>query len=120
MDKFLEQLRAFVRGLSLNQKFLLGGSVILVALVVWLFVRLFGSVDFKTLYTGLDPSDTQRIIQRLATENIPYQLSSDGTTLDVPSDRLDRVRVEMASQNLPHTGRMGFELFDKPNWSSSD
>ncbi len=38
----------------------------------------------------------------------------------MPADRLDRMRVEMASQNLPHTGRMGFELFDKPNWSSSD
>ena len=120
MDKVVEQVRAFVRGLSINQRFLLGGSVILVALVIWLFVRLFAAVDFKTLYTGLDPTDTQKIVQRLASENIPYQLSSDGTTLDVPADRLDRVRVEMASQNLPHTGRMGFELFDKPNWSSSD
>ena len=120
MDKVLEQIRAFLRGLSINQRFLLGGSVILVALVVWLFVYLFAAVDFKTLYTGLDPTDTQKIIQRLAAENISYQLSSDGTTLDVPADRLDRVRVEMASQNLPHTGRMGFELFDKPNWSSSD
>ena len=120
MDKVVEQVRAFVRGLSINQRFLLGGSVILVALVIWLFVRLFAAVDFKTLYTGLDPTDTQKIVQRLASENIPYQLSSDATTLDVPADRLDRVRVEMASQNLPHTGRMGFELFDKPNWSSSD
>src|ERR1700675_153203 len=120
MDKVLEQVRAFLRGLSINQRLLLRGSVILVALVIWLFVRLFAAVDFKTLYTGLDPTDTQKIIQRLAMENIPYQLSSDGTSVDVPVDRLDRVRVEMASQNLPHTGRMGFELFDKPNWSSSD
>ncbi|MBZ5698036.1 MAG: flagellar M-ring protein FliF [Acidobacteriia bacterium] len=120
MDKVLEQLRAFLRGLTTNQRLLLGGSVILVALVVWLFVRLFATVDYKTLYTGLDSTDTQKIVQRLAAENIPYQLSTDGTSLDVPADRLDRVRVEMASQNLPHTGRMGFELFDKPNWSSSD
>jgi flagellar M-ring protein FliF len=120
MDKFLEQVRAFVRGLSATQRFLLGGSVVLVALVLWLFVRLFAAVNYKTLYTGLDPADTQKITQRLAMENIPYQLSTDGTTLDVPADRLDRIRIEMASQNLPHTGRMGFELFDKPNWSSSD
>ncbi len=66
MDKVVEQVRAFVRGLSINQRFLLGGSVILVALVIWLFVRLFAAVDFKTLYTGLDPTDTQKIVQRLA------------------------------------------------------
>jgi len=120
MDKVQEQIRAFLRGLTLNQRFLLGGSVVLVALVIWLFVRLFAAVDFKTLYTGLDPTDTQKIVQRLSIENIPYQISTDGTSIDVPSDRLDRIRVELASENLPHTGRMGFELFDKPNWSSSD
>jgi flagellar M-ring protein FliF len=120
MNKGIAQVRAFVRGLSINQRIMLGGSAVVVALVVWLFVRLFAAADFKNLYTGLDPTDTEKIIQRLAAENISYQVSSDGTSIDVQADRLDRVRVEMASQNLPHTGRMGFELFDKPNWSSSD
>ncbi|MBZ5659253.1 MAG: flagellar M-ring protein FliF [Acidobacteriia bacterium] len=120
MDKILEQIRAFLRGLTLSQRLLLGGSVVLVALVIWLFVHLFGAVDFRNLYTGLDPTDTQKIVQRLSVENIPYQISTDGTSIDVPADRLDLVRIKMASDNLPHTGRMGFELFDKPNWSSSD
>jgi len=120
MDKVFEQIRAFVRGLSLSQKLLLVGSVVVVALVVALFVRLFGAAQFTNLYTGLDPTDTQKIIQQLAAQDIAYQVSSDGTSIDVPADRLDKIRVQMASQNLPHTGRMGFELFDKPNWSSSD
>jgi flagellar M-ring protein FliF len=120
MDKVLEQIRAFLRGLTINQRFLLAGSVALVGLILWLFVRLFAAADFKNLYTGLDPTDTQKIVERLSLEKITYQLSTDGTSIDVPADQLDRVRVEMASQGLPHTGRMGFELFDKPNWSSSD
>ncbi len=121
MDKVLEQIRAFLRGLTINQKrFLLAGSAVLVGLVVWLFVRLFAAADYKNLYTGLDPDRHAKIVQRLAAENISYQTSADGTSIEVPADRLDRIRVEMASQNLPHTGRMGFELFDKPNWSSSD
>jgi flagellar M-ring protein FliF len=120
MDKILEQVRAFLRGLTMNQRFLLGGSIALVALIIWLFVRLFAAADYKNLYTGLDPTDTQKIVQRLSLENISYQLSSDGTSIDVPADRLDRIRVELASESLPHTGRIGFELFDKPNWSSSD
>ena len=93
MDKVLEQVRAFLRGLTINQKFLLGGSVVLVALVVWLFVRLFAAVDYTTAYTALDPTDTQKIVQRLAAENIPYQISTDGTSLEVPADRLDRVTL---------------------------
>ena len=120
MDKVLEQIRAFLRGLTFNQRLMLAASAILVGLTVWLFVRLFAAADYKNLYTGLDPTDTQKIVARLGLENISYQLSSDGTSIDVPVDKLDRVRIEMASQNLPHTGRIGFELFDKPNWSSSD
>lgn len=120
MDKVLAQISAFVRGLSVSQRILLVGCVVVVALVVVLFVHLFGAAEFRNLYTGLDPNDTQKIIQQLAAENIAYQVSSDGTSIDVPADRLDKVRVQMAAQSLPHTGRMGFELFDKPNWSSSD
>jgi flagellar M-ring protein FliF len=120
MEKVLEQIRAFLRGLTLNQRVMLAGSAIVVGLIIWLFVRLFASADYKNLYTGLDPSDTQKIVSRLSLENISFQLSADGTSIDVPADKIDRVRVEMASQNLPHTGRLGFELFDKPNWSSSD
>jgi len=30
------------------------------------------------------------------------------------------VRLELASQGLPQTGRLGLELFDKPNWGGSD
>jgi len=120
MDKVLERVGAFLRGLTINQKVLLSGSVVVVALVIWFFVRLFAAVDYKTLYTGLDPTDTQKIVQRLSIENVSYQLSSDGTSIDVPADRLDKIRVEFAADSLPHTGRIGFELFDKPNWSSSD
>ncbi len=36
------------------------------------------------------------------------------------SDQLDTARLELASNGTPHSGRMGFELFDKTNWATSD
>jgi flagellar M-ring protein FliF len=47
-------------------------------------------------------------------------LSSDGTSILVPADQLDKARLDMAAEGMPQTGRMGFELFDKPNWAGSD
>ena len=38
----------------------------------------------------------------------------------VPSDQIDKARLQAASQGPLASGRMGFELFDKPNWSGSD
>jgi len=38
----------------------------------------------------------------------------------VPEDQLDASRLETAAQGLPHNARLGFELFDTPNWAGSD
>jgi len=114
------QATAFLKALSVRQRVLLGLSVVGAVGGVWLFVVLAGRGDYKPLYTGLSPEDAQTVSQRLAAANIPFELSSDRTSLTVPADQLDRARLEMASQGLPVTGRLGFELFDKPNWAGSD
>jgi flagellar M-ring protein FliF len=49
-----------------------------------------------------------------------YELSADGSSVLVPSDKIDASRLETASQGLPRNARLGFELFDVPNWAGSD
>jgi flagellar M-ring protein FliF len=120
MDKIQQQIIAFFRGLSVQQRITLIGSALLVAGILYAFVRLLGGGDYKTLYSGMAPADAQSLAQRLGAQNISYQLSSDGTSVLVRSDQLDKARVEAASQGPLASGRMGFELFDKPNWSGSD
>ncbi|MGB6497802.1 MAG: flagellar basal-body MS-ring/collar protein FliF [Candidatus Acidiferrum sp.] len=120
MDKIQQQIIAFLKGLSVGQRITLVASVLLVSGILWLFVYLLGGGDYKTLYTGMAPADAQALAQRLGAQNISYQLSSDGTAVLVRSDQLDRARLEAASQGPLASGRMGFELFDKPNWSGSD
>ena len=120
MEKFQKQILAFLRGLTNTQIALLVGSSALVGVTIWIFVRLLGGADYKPLYTGLASSDAQALSQRLASQNIESQISSDGTTVLVPSDQIDKARLDVASQGPLSSGRMGFELFDKPNWSGSD
>lgn len=120
MDKFLQQILTFLKGLSFRQKITLAVSGAVILGVLWVFVRLLGGGDYKPLYTGMAPADAQNLAQQLGAQNIAYQLSSDGTTVLVRSDQLDQARVTTASQGPLSSGRMGFELFDKPNWSGSD
>ena len=120
MDKLQKQVMAFLRGLTPTQVALLVGSTILVGLTIWIFVRLLGGADYKPLYTGLAQGDAQSLAQELSSQNINFQISSDGTTVLVPSDQIDKARLDVASRGPLSSGRMGFELFDKPNWSGSD
>jgi flagellar M-ring protein FliF len=120
VEKFFKQIQEFFRALSLNQKILLGVAAVLVVAVLGAFVKLTQKADFKTLYSGLAVPDAQAVAQRLAAKNIPYELSTDGTSISVPTDQLDKTRLDLAAEGMPQTGRLGFELFDKPNWAGSD
>jgi len=120
MDKFLQQALAFLRGLSVRQKAILSGSAVLVAGIIWGFTQLFSGSDQKSLYSGMAPADAQMLVQRLANQNITAQVSTDGTSVLVRADELDKARLASTAQGPISSGRMGFELFDKPNWSGSD
>ena len=65
MDKALQQLLAFVKALSLRQRVILGGSIVLVGGTVWLFTHLMGS-DYKTLYSGMAPADALKSATSIA------------------------------------------------------
>lgn len=109
-----------MRGMNSRQRILLGVSAAAVLLVIGIFARLSQNAAYKTLYTGLQPADEQSVIQSLGAKNIPYQVSTDGTSVSVPADKLDKARLELAGEGLPQTGRLGFEIFDKQNWTESD
>jgi flagellar M-ring protein FliF len=116
----VERLGQFFKGLTLNQRLLLAGGAALVAGVLWVFVTLLGQPKFVTLYSGLRPEEAQNLASHLAAKNIPHQISPDGASLLVPEDKLDASRLETAAAGLPRSARLGFELFDTPNWAGSD
>lgn len=104
---------------SKQRMFLLSGAGATVVLLA-LFVRMIGTPDYKPLFTGLEAADAQTLTTQLDAEGIPHQASSDGKTILVPADKLDAARLKTASQGAPHSGRMGFELFDKMSWGQTE
>jgi flagellar M-ring protein FliF len=119
-DDFLHRMGEFFKGLSFLQQLMLAGAVALVGATLWIFVTLLGQPKYVTLYSGLRPEEAQALGGRLAAKNIPHQISPDGASLLVPEDKLDASRLETAAAGLPRSARMGFELFDTPNWAGSD
>ena len=79
-----------------------------------------GRPDWRVLFSGLDGKDVQQVSQELAAAGIPYETTVDGAGMQVPAEMLDKARMEVAAKGMPQTGRLGFELFDKPNWVGSE
>ncbi len=82
--------------------------------LAWFFER----PDYRELFTGLDGKDVQTVSSELGAAGIPFETTADG--VKVPADLLDKARMEVAAKGMPQTGRLGFELFDKPNWVGSE
>lgn len=114
------QLVTLWRGLSRRQQLTVIAGTLLLGGTLLAFVELSGKEEYKTLYSGLQSPEIQNIVHRLDAQKIPYEMSSDGSSVRIPSSKLDAVRLDMASQGLPQSGRLGFELFDHPNWAGSD
>ncbi len=87
-----------------------------IAAMVWYAQR----PDWKVLFSGLDARDAAQVTQELTAAGISNRMSADGSSVEVPSDTVDKARIEVAAKGMPQSGRMGFELFDKPNWVGSE
>ncbi len=75
---------------------------------------------FEPLFSGMAAEDAGAITASLKEKNIEYRLSEGGATILVKSDRVADVRLQLAAAGLPHTGRLGFELFDQTNFGASE
>src|SRR5437879_4453425 len=111
-----DQIKAFFTRYTLQQKLALAGSAGLVLVLLWVLVYFANRVEFQTLYADLDPQEAQGIVQKLQDLKVPYELGTDGRTVKVASDKLAEVRIQLASQGLPESGRIGFEIFDRTNF----
>jgi hypothetical protein len=68
----------------------------------------------------MDPEDARQTGQMLAQAQIPFEPTPDGAGIRVPAAQLDKARLATAAKGGVKSGRLGFEIFDKPNWVGSE
>jgi flagellar M-ring protein FliF len=116
----IDRVKAFwVTRTSKQKLYLAVGSAITVATLV-LLTQMAMAPDYKPLMSGLETADAQAISSQLAAKKISFLLAPDGTSISVPADQVDAARLEIASHETPHSGRLGFEIFDKVSWGQTE
>jgi flagellar M-ring protein FliF len=116
----MDRTKLYWSGLNPQQRLYHGlGLAVTLAAAVF-FAKMIGSPNYKPLTTGMEPADAQTVAAQLAAKKISYIVSSDGTSISVPADEIDAARLEMASHDSPHSGRTGFEIFDKVSWGQTE
>jgi flagellar M-ring protein FliF len=116
----MDRVKLFWAGRSTQQRvYLIGGLAITLGVAAF-FVKMLATPEYKPLMTGLEPADAQAIVAQLVAKKIPYLVSADGKSIDVPANQVDAARLEVASNDSTHSGRIGFEIFDKVSWGQTE
>jgi flagellar M-ring protein FliF len=76
--------------------------------------------SYTVLYRDLDPESANAVVAKLKAANTAYRLNDNGTTLLVPASRVDELRLDFAAQGLPTAGRIGFEIFDRTTFGTTE
>ncbi len=122
--EYLKQVFSYisetVRRMSVSQVVMLVAIIIgcivgVVTVAGWL-----GKVTYQPLYTNLDPAEAAEITGYLTDRGISYKLGAGGTAIEVPEGDLYEARIGLASEGLPHSGTVGYSIFDETNLGMTD
>jgi flagellar M-ring protein FliF len=116
----VNQLLKIWRSLNRQQQASLVLVPVLLIAAIWGGMRWKHESNFHVVYSGLAPEDAAALTQKLKEASIEYKLDETGASILVPSSRMADARLAIAGAGLPHSGRIGFELFDRSNLGASD
>jgi len=105
----------------------LNGRNLFLLLVLLLSVLLVGSLifwnnqpDFQVLFSNLSHEDAGEIANKLKEKKISFKFTQGGTAIMVPKEQVYEIRLALAGEGLPKGGGIGFEIFDRTNFGTTD
>ncbi|MGQ9724600.1 MAG: flagellar basal-body MS-ring/collar protein FliF [Tepidimonas sp.] len=90
---------------------LVAGVLAMIALLALAFY-LANRPDYRVLYANLSDKDGGAVLAQLSQMDVPYKHADGGKAILVPADRVNDVRMKLASLGLPKGAVAGFELMD--------
>ncbi|MGH7956007.1 MAG: flagellar basal-body MS-ring/collar protein FliF, partial [Opitutaceae bacterium] len=120
MKNFTQSLVDLWKQLGVNQRVSLVVAALAVAggligVVLWS-----QRPDYQLLYARLGDKDAAAVISYLQSQSISHQVAAGGSAVQVPSNMVYKLRMDLASKGLPSGDGVGFEIFDKGQFGLSD
>lgn len=126
LKALFEQIRNLYKRLNKKQRMVILATIVVVvgfisALIVWNSSNKVGILypGYAVLFEGISPEDGALIIQQLQQDKIPYKIPKDNTIL-IPQELVYEERMKLASNGIPKSSKIGFEIFDTKDFGATD
>ena len=111
LNNLKNKLSAFWTAKSKKQKIFLLSSAAIAAIIIAAGTYLAGRTTLVPLYSNLTPSETGKIKETLDGRGIKSEIAENGTTILVPEESVDTLKVELAAEGIPDSGSIDYSFF---------
>ncbi|MEQ1911637.1 MAG: flagellar basal-body MS-ring/collar protein FliF, partial [Vicinamibacterales bacterium] len=119
-EDLLAHLKRLTASLSWQQIGTLAGVFVAVVGVLVGTAYWINAPTYTVLFSDMDSESASSVVSRLKTDKVDYQLDEGGRTIRVPLSRVDELRLSFSSQGMPTSGRIGFEIFDRTAFGTTE
>ncbi|NOU84880.1 flagellar M-ring protein FliF [Paenibacillus sp. LMG 31460] len=109
--QYWEKVKQYWNRYSRTTKITFIATVVLLILTAAIISFNLSKTEYSLAFTELQPSDASAIKSYLDTAKIPYHLSADGKSIEVPTSEVANVKLGVESQGLNKNGSLGFGAF---------
>jgi len=120
MNPVIERFIGTLKELTLVKKIILGAIILFMVAGFTTMFLWANKTTFKVAYKSLSKTDAAEIVFKLKESNIIYRLEDGGSTILVPEKEVYDVRLTMAKDGIPKGGGVGYEIFDKTEFGTTE
>ncbi|EDL63940.1 flagellar M-ring protein [Bacillus sp. SG-1] len=113
VNKYKEQLNTFWSARTKKQKGMYGVAALVIILAIAVTGFLSTRTNLVPLYSNLAPSETGSIKENLDGRGIVSEITDGGSTIMVPSEMVDTLKVELAAEGIPNSGSIDYSFFSQ-------
>ncbi|GAA2504614.1 flagellar basal-body MS-ring/collar protein FliF [Winogradskya humida] len=76
--------------------------------------------SYSPLFSNLSTKDASAIVESLDKSGTAYELANGGSTILVPQDQVNNLRLQLSGEGLPGDADTGYSLLDQQGITTSD
>ncbi|WP_370222789.1 flagellar basal-body MS-ring/collar protein FliF [Cytobacillus sp.] len=113
LQRYIGKVKEYWGSRTKKQKtFMIGAAAICILLIAAAAI-LSTRTTLVPLYSNLTPSETGTIKESLDTRGVVSEIADGGTTIKVPEEVVDTLKVELAAEGIPKSGSIDYSFFSQ-------
>ncbi len=119
-SSFPGQFSSIFKKLTFQQKIGIGIAAVVSVIAVVMLINWANKPTYGVLFSNLEPQDASKIVDKLKSAAVPYELGDQGKSILVPKNKVYALRLQLAGEGLPKSSIVGYGIFDKPTFGMTD